>query len=93
MGIHVTARRLDSYTSSEGELGRFRPCTRAGAVERWHPCHREEAGQPHAFEAVERWHPSHREEAGQSYAFGGGAGAVSAVLQGRSRRALAPMSP
>ena len=78
MGIHVTVRRLDSYTSSEGELGRFRPCTRAGAVERWHPCHREEAGQPHAF-------GKNLFLFSFSFSYHGGAGAVSAVHQGSSR--------
>ena len=70
VGIHVTVRGLDSHTPSEGELGRFRPCTRAGAGECWHPCHREEAGCHTPAETVERWHPCHLEEAGQSYAFG-----------------------
>jgi hypothetical protein len=36
VGIHVAVRRLDSHTPSE-------------AVERWHPSHREGAGQSHAF--------------------------------------------
>ena len=39
VGTHVTVRRLDSHSPSE-------------AVERWHPCHREEAGQPHAFRII-----------------------------------------